>query len=146
MTRPSAVLTERACTVCSGSFLGVFIGFFCPLCVPSSAAALAGIGLAFLPQKPIIFALIAVAALVFLIGLAYGIRRHGDITPMLFGAIGIIAIPLGRYILGSALLTYGGAFCVIAASILNIWLPTRRDTAETMGPDALERLLRTTQA
>lgn len=146
MPRPSAVWTERACTMCSGSFLGIFIGFFCPLCVPSSAAALAGIGLAFLPQKPIIFALIAIAILIFLIGLAFGIRRHGDMSPMLFGAIGIIAIPLGRYILGSALLTYGGAFCVIASSIWNIWLPTRRETAQTIGADALQRLLSTTQA
>lgn len=143
MTRLLAVPTERACTMCGGSFLGIFIGFFCPLCVPSSAAVFTGIGLAFLPQKPVIFSLIAFAAFIFLIGLVYGVKRHGDVSPILFGALGLISIPLGRYILGSAVLTYGGAFCVIAASIWNTMLPTRRETAEMMGSDALEKLLKT---
>jgi hypothetical protein len=146
MSRLSPVHTERACTACSGGFLGVFIGFFCPLCVPSSAAVLTGIGLAFLPQRPVIFSLIAVAAVIFLLSLASGIRRHGDISPMLFGALGVISVPLGRYILGSAVLTYGGAFCVIAASLWNMWLPTRKENAQSMGSDSLEQLLRITNA
>src|SRR5687768_8349508 len=119
MPRLPSLPAERACTVAGGSFLGVFIGFFCPLCVPSSAAILGTIGLAFLPQKQIIFSLIGLSSLVFLAGLSFGIKRHSDISPLLFGVLGLICIPLGRYVLGSAVLTYGGAFCVILSSLWN---------------------------
>lgn len=115
-------LTEKACTLSGGGFVGLFIGFFCPLCVPASAAVLSAIGLTFLPQAQFIFPLIAIFSVVLLGGLITGLKRHGDISPLLFGSVGIFMVPVGRYILGSAMLTYVGAFCIIGATVWNVFL------------------------
>lgn len=135
---------ERSCSVAGGGFLGVFIGFFCPLCVPASAALFSAIGLAVLPQKVVIFPLIAVFAVVLLVGLWLGLRRHSDLSPLLFGVVGVLAVPLGRYIIGSALMTYTGAFCVVAAAVWNVLLQSAPVEQRVTEADVQELLKHTT--
>ncbi len=125
-------VSGQACTVLGGGFLGVFIGFFCPLCVPGSVAFLSAIGLSFVAQAQLIFPLVALFAVVLLYGLGQGYRRHAHWTPVVFGILGVFAIPLGRYVLSSPYLTYFGAFSVIVSSVLNILL-IRKNSKNTMG-------------
>lgn len=127
---------DKFCTLSSGSVLGLFIGFLCPLCVPASAAFFAAIGLTFIPHPTFIYPLIAVCSVVMFYGLLQGLKRHGDLSPFLFGMLGMFALPIGRYVIGSPVLTYTGAFCIITATIWNFLLQ-RQDAREATAPAAV---------
>lgn len=113
---------ERTCATAGGGLLGVFIGFFCPFCVPAMGAIFASIGLSIFTTTQGIYPLVAVFIVILLAGLVLGVRRHQDLTPLLFGIVGAVALPLGRYFVMSAIIAYTGAFCVIAAAAWNFIL------------------------
>lgn len=132
---------EQACTLGGAGFLGVFIGFLCPLCVPATAAFFSAIGLTFIPQAKVIYPLIGVFSLIFLYGLVKGVKKHGDLSPILFGVLGILTIPYGRYVLMSAMLTYTGSFCVLLASVWNMMLPAKTQESTPLDTATLRTMI-----
>lgn len=137
--------TEQACSRAGSGFTGVFIAFLCSICIPASAAFFSAIGMAFLPNKEVIYPLYVVFAVVLFVGLILGLKRHSDISPLLFGIVGIMAIPMGRYIIESPMLTYTGGLCVIAATEWNLLLQATPEQKHVSEKD-IEQLLRHTHA
>lgn len=135
---------ERTCATAGGGLLGVFIGFFCPFCVPAVGAVFASIGLSIFTTTTGIYPLVGVFIVILLVGLALGVRRHQDLTPLLFAIIGAVALPLGRYVAMSAILAYTGAFCVIAAAAWNFLLESAPREARVTEGDVNQLLRRTT--
>ena len=112
---------SESCSV--GGTCGVgLIGLLCPICIPAVAAFLASIGLGFFATKEVVWSLLGLFGALFLLGLFLGFKRHKNPYPLLVGALAFAAIPIGRYVIGTLVLTYVGVVIAIGATIWNMVL------------------------
>jgi hypothetical protein len=93
----------------------------CPACWPAYAGSVSALGLGFLVSSKYLLAL----SIVFLASTAGALvfrcsRRHG-LGPFWIGLVASAAILIGKFGLGSTLMTYSGIGRLIAASVWNSW-------------------------
>lgn len=114
----------RTCTIGGAGGVGL-LGLLCPLCIPAVAAFLSSIGLGFIATKEVIWPLLGFFFLLFLYGLAKGYKQHNKAWPLVIGVLGLVAVSLGNYVIGSSVLTYGGVAAAVGAAFWNIILRKR---------------------
>jgi len=89
----------------------------CPACLPALASVLGAIGLTFLIQREyVVWA--NLAALVLALTILYAKRRANRYAPFLLGAVGAVAIMLGKFVLAERALAWSGLAVLIFASAL----------------------------
>jgi hypothetical protein len=117
---------EKSKSCSTAGILGVAtLGLFCPVCIPTIAIFLSSLGLGFLATQEALWVLLAILSTILLLGLFWGYKSHKHVFPLEIGIVGIIAIPIGNYILFSRLLTYAGVIAVVIAGIANLLFKRR---------------------
>lgn len=122
----------KSCTVGGACSVGL-LGLFCPVCVPAIGAFVSSIGLGFAATTAFMYPMLGLVSAMFLLGLSWNYWRTRNIWPLIIGIVGVIAIPLGRYVIVSTPLIYGGVAAVLGSggwSILQ--LKGNKATASSM--------------
>lgn len=104
----------KSCTVGGACSVGL-LGLFCPVCVPVIGAFVSSIGLGFAATTAFMYPMLGLMSAMFLFGLSWNYRRTRNIWPLIIGIVGVIAIPLGRYVIVSNPLIYGGVAAVLGS-------------------------------
>ncbi|MBI4605763.1 MAG: hypothetical protein HY721_27670 [Planctomycetes bacterium] len=93
----------------------------CPACWPAYAGVLGALGLGFLLETRYVLALSVVVMAVALGSLAYRARLRRGYGPLAVGTLGAVVVLIGKFVLSSGLLLYGGVAALLAAAVWNVW-------------------------
>lgn len=119
---------EKSCTIGGACGIGL-LGIFCPVCVPAIGAFVTSIGLGFAATTTFMYPMLGLMSAMFLLGLLWDYRHRRNIWLLLLGTIGVLAIPIGRYIISSLPLVYGGVGVVMATGLWSLFERGRNVTA-----------------
>lgn len=122
---PSPKGRARLLTVVPAVLAALLPKAICPACWPVYAGLLASMGIGFVDFGPYLLPLTVVTLAAVLASLGYRARSRRGFGPLLLGLLGSGAILLGKFLLESEVLLYGGIVFLIGASIWNSW-PKRR--------------------
>jgi mercuric ion transport protein len=92
-------------------------GLTCPACWPGYAALLSALGLPFIPTAPYLLPLTTGLLLLAVAALAF---RAESVVPVAVGLVGSALIVIGKFLVASAPIGYGGAGLLVAASLLTV--------------------------
>lgn len=93
----------------------------CPFCLPALTAALSSVGLSYVLLTASYLLPMTAAVLSVAVGsLLMTARTDAAYGPLWIGLAASIGILLGKFVLNSTTLTYGGVLVLIAASIWNV--------------------------
>lgn len=118
----------KSCTIGGACSVGL-LGLFCPVCVPAVGAFVTSIGLGFAATTRFMYPMLGLMSAMFLLGLAWDYRHTRTPLPLILGIAGVIAIPLGRYVLFSLPLVYAGIGAVVVAGLWSILRHTKVQAA-----------------
>lgn len=117
----------RLCSTSGACSVGL-LGLFCPVCVPAIGAFVTSIGLSFAATTTFMYPMLGLMSAMFLFGLLLDYRHRRNIWLPILGTVGLLAIPLGRYIIGSLPLVYSGVAVVIGTGIWSLFEPGKNIT------------------
>lgn len=118
----------KLCRISGACGTGI-LGIFCPVCVPAISAFVTSIGLSFAATTTFMYPMLGLMSTMFLFGLLWDYRHRKNIWLLLLGTVGILAIPLGRYVIGSLPLVYSGVVVVVGTGIWSLFERNRNVTA-----------------
>jgi uncharacterized membrane protein HdeD (DUF308 family) len=94
----------------------------CPACIAAYAGALSALGLGFLFNERLLAPLIGVFLAVGIASIAWSMRSHRHLGPLLLTLLGAAAVISGRLIWSVPTLLYTGVGLLVGASLWNLWL------------------------
>ena len=93
----------------------------CPACWPAYAGLLSSLGVGFVDYTPWVVPVMAAFLLISLGALAWqGIRRKVW-APFVLGTAGVLLLVVGKFVMASDPLLYGGIALLVVASVWNAW-------------------------
>lgn len=104
-----------------GLGLAVLAKFSCSFCVAAYAGVLSSLGLGFAATDRGLLTLTVLLVVVGLASVAWSIRRHRSLGPLLLAAVGALVVLAGRVRANPPAL-YAGTALVAAASVWNFWM------------------------
>jgi len=94
---------------------------FCPLCWPLYAGIVSSVGLGFLIGTAYLLPITSAFLVLTLAVLGFRTKERRGYRPLLFGAVGSVAVLIGKFYLESNPLMYGGVGLLVIASVWNAW-------------------------
>ncbi len=101
----------------------------CPSCLPIYAGVLSSFGFGFLLEKIYLLPITIIFLLVAIGGLAYKAPSRRGYGPFILGLIASGAVIVGKFILDSLPLVYGGVTLLLGASVWNVWPLKKTDNS-----------------
>jgi hypothetical protein len=89
--------------------------------LPAYAGLIGSVGLGFLMETAYLLPLIVVFLVLAIAALGFRARRRKGYAPFAMGLAGATSIILGKFIVDSSGLVYGGVAALAAASLWNAW-------------------------
>jgi hypothetical protein len=93
----------------------------CPACWPAYAGLLSVIGLGFVNYTPYLLPLTALFLILAVGSLGYGAKHRRGYTPFTLGILSASMVIIGKFILESDWVMYGGIALLMGASLWNAW-------------------------
>lgn len=93
----------------------------CPACWPAYAGLLSSLGIGFLMDVAYLLPLTLLFLAVAVGALGFRARRRRGYGPFAVGTLASVFVIVGKFVLGSNPVTYGGTVLLIAASLWNSW-------------------------
>jgi hypothetical protein len=104
----------------------------CPACLPALASILGVTGLTFLIEREY-FVWVNLVALVLALAILFMKRRANGYAPFLLGAVGAVAIMLGKFVLTGHALAWSGLAALIVASAMKTFGRKNTNTCNVCG-------------
>lgn len=115
----------------------VFIpGLTCPACWPAYAGLLSALGIGFFNYTPYLLPLMIIFVMITLSALGYRAKERHGYHPLILGIFSSIILIIGKFVLDSNWILYGGIAILIAASVWNSWpvKQLQKDTCSSCPP------------
>ncbi len=109
----------------------------CPACWPVYAGLLSSLGLGFLFDSAYLVPVTALFLGIAVAALAYRAKARRGYRPLAVGAVGMVVVLVGKFVLSSDSLFYLGLVALIGASLWNAW-PKKKAVSGSCSPYACE--------
>jgi hypothetical protein len=93
----------------------------CPACWPAYAGLLSALGFGFVNYTPYLLPLTALFLIVAVGSLAYGAKNRRGYGLFILGILSAMTMVIGKFVLESDSIMYGGIALLVAASLWNSW-------------------------
>lgn len=108
-----------------GIGLALLPKLICPACWPAYAGVLSSLGLGFVNYNPYLFPLTALFLSLAVASLGYRAKSRWGYRPFVLGIVAALTVLVGKFILASEAVLYGGIALLMAASLWNSRQPRK---------------------
>lgn len=116
----------RSLAVLPGAVVALLPVAHCPACIGAYFAVLSALGLGFVATEHVLAPLIGLFLALGLGTVAWSIKSHGRLGPLLVTVLGSGAVVAGRLVWVVPALLYVGVGLLVGASLWNLWLKRPR--------------------
>jgi mercuric ion transport protein len=108
----------------------------CPMCWPLYAGIVSSIGFGFLIGTAYLFPITSIFLILTLAVLGFRAKQRQGYSPLVVDAFGSAAVLVGKFLLASNPVMYGGVGLLMVATVWNAWpRPTNTAVCSSCAPD-----------